>query len=126
LADYGYDISTFPDLDPTFSALSGTSAIAQAILRRLRTPRGTLEEDDDFGYDLTDLVNDDYTRENLNRWRREIADECLKDERVSFATVTITKQAGDTLLVSIGLVSADGPFDLVISLPDLTHELLIQ
>ena len=34
--DYGIDVSTFPDLDPTFGLISGPRVVAENVARRPR------------------------------------------------------------------------------------------
>ena len=53
---YGSDISGAADLDPDMAEVDGfsTLALAQALVRRLDTPRGTLLDDGNYGMGLTE------------------------------------------------------------------------
>ncbi len=62
MTDFVVDVSTFPDLDSSFTLITGRRVIAEAILRRLLTPRGGLAYDPDFGLDVRGWLNEDCTR----------------------------------------------------------------
>ena len=65
MADLGVDVFAVVDLDPAFRLVSGRVAHAQAIARRLGTPRGDLArigDDPDYGTDLRAFVGDDEAR----------------------------------------------------------------
>ena len=59
MATFGTDISTpdAADLDPYFGTVSGWRALAQAIGRRLITPRGSLIDDEAYGFDVRSRLN---------------------------------------------------------------------
>ena len=62
MTDIGTDLYCISDLDPAGRTVSGPEALAQAIARRLQTPRGALAaigDDPDYGLDLRDYVGDD-------------------------------------------------------------------
>ena len=61
--DLGTDISTPAalDIDPSFATVSGATCLAQALARRLVTPRGTLLDDAGYGTDLRSYLNDSRT-----------------------------------------------------------------
>src|SRR5690349_16156686 len=88
--DFGSDISGFPDLDPTFSLVSGTTALAQAIARRLESPRGSLWYAPDYGTDVRGRLNDAFTASGLHALQSDIEAECEKDERIRHASATVT------------------------------------
>lgn len=46
------DISGTDDIDPALSVVDGPRAYGEAILRRLSSPQGSLEDDPRYGYDL--------------------------------------------------------------------------
>lgn len=123
--DFGTDISCYPDLDPLGTLVSGNTALAQAIARRLTTPRGGLFYDTNYGTDLRLYLNEGMTNETQSRIKAAIESECRKDERVSSASAEVTFNfATQTLSVSISLVTASGPFTLTLDVTQLTVSLL--
>ena len=90
MADYGTDVSTFPGFDTTGRTITGARVVAEACLRRLMTPRGSLPYDLDYGYDLRDLLNEDLSAGDLRRHELAAELELEKDERIDSADVTLT------------------------------------
>jgi phage baseplate assembly protein W len=123
--DLGTDVSCFPDLDPLGTLVSGKTALAQAIARRLTTPRGGLFYDTNYGTDLRLYLNEGMTSEAQSRIKAAIESECRKDERVASATADVTfNAAAQSLAVSISLSIASGPFTLTLAVTQLTVALL--
>lgn len=130
--DLGTDISCTEDLNPNFVLVSGTTAVSQALQRRLITPRGRLYRYPDYGYDISREIA---SESNLEKLRREVDKECLKDERVYEVRATVihvdsyelaveTGRDIDTMLISITVSSFEGPFSLVLDIADLSREIL--
>ena len=101
----------------TFPArmVSGNRAVAEAIARRLQTPRGGLIDDPNYGYDLTAFLDADITAPVLASIQSQVNAECVKDQRVTSATSTVTLTVAGLLIVTIALTTAFGPFSLVLS-----------
>lgn len=117
------DVSTYPDLDPSFALLSERAAIAQVCARRLETPRGALRRHPDFGFDVRGYALgkvDERTRMTL---RTEIAAEVVKDERVKSARVTV-EFADSTLLIKLELETSRGPFTLLLAADQVSVRIL--
>lgn len=125
MADLGTDLNCYPDLDASGALVSGKTCLAQALARRLTTPRGGLFYDTNYGTDLRLYLNEGLTNEAKSRIKAAIESECVKDERVSSCTaeVTFTLQA-QTLRISISIDTAAGPFSLVADVSKLTLDLL--
>jgi hypothetical protein len=119
LADFGTDISTFvlqadgtytPDLDPSFSLITGTRVVGEAIARRLMTPRGALLYDPDYGLDLRAYLNDDLDTRELYTLGALIEAEAEKDERVLSAVVDLSLDARSsrlTIRLTVTLLDAE-------------------
>lgn len=90
MADFGLDVSTFPDLDVQGRQISDVRTVVECSLRRLITPNGSLTYDPDFGYDLRDLLNDDLSDRDLRRHSSLVAIELEKDERVLSASASLS------------------------------------
>ncbi len=123
MANYGTALSCVSDISAESRTVTGNRVVAEAIARRLMTPRGRLIGYPNYGYDLTQFVNADVGPRELAAMRAGIVAECLKDQRVAGATADVTL-ASDVLTVTIKLDAALGPFSLVLSVTALTVELL--
>lgn len=121
--DYGTSWSCVDDLTMPAVLVKGNRVVAEAIARRLITRRGQLVDDPNYGFALTDYLDADLTPAELVRIQAGVQAECLKDERVSGATSTVTL-AGSVLIVAIALTVAAGPFTLVLSVSDVSATIL--
>lgn len=121
--DLGYDLSCVSDIDPTGRSVSARRTLAEAIVRRLTTPRGRLIDDANYGFDLTQFLNDDVSPVDLAELKAAAESECLKDERVIAADVSL-QLTGNVLVVTILVQDANGPFPLVAAVSAITATLL--
>lgn len=115
--DFGTDLGCVFDLDPRCSEVSGRRLLAEAIARRLITPRGMLIDDPNYGIDVFDWLYEDVSKREIAALASAIQAECKDDERVEAARVTIVappKGIGK-YTIEISLEDADGPFDLVLA-----------
>lgn len=126
MTEYGSDFSCVTDIDPRCVVVTGRALLSQAIARRLTTDRGRVIDDKNYGFNLAVMLNDDVTRTGLAAIRQQAEAECLKDERVLSARVTITPPASGvgTYTVTVALTDAAGPFDLTLSVSGVTVALL--
>ncbi len=124
MADLGSDFSCLFDSPPDMAEVTGRTCLIQAVARRIITPRGTLIDDPNYGFDLTQYVNDDIDGADLIRIQDGVRAECLKDERVSDAEVTLTFTAAGVLICKIILEDGDGPFTLVLSVSQASVDVL--
>lgn len=128
MADLGTDISCVEGLDPAFTVVSGTTALSQAIARRLITPRGSLFYDEDYGLDLRAYLNADIATATSFGYQlgAQIEAECLKDERVATVAASVTYDAITEKLTAriIGTASTSETFRLTLSISSVTVELL--
>ncbi len=124
----GIDIDVLDDLPPTFRLASGQKNLGNALVRRLSTPSGVLARiggDPEYGFDLRDKMNANWTQAELAALGAQIEAECRKDERVEGATVTATHDLRtSTLRVDIQIQSAAGPFALIVQVGDVGIEML--
>ncbi len=122
-ADLGTDVSCVYDATPDMAMVTGRRCLAEAVARRLITPRGRLIGSPNYGFDLTQYLNDDLSAGDLIRIASGATAEVKQDERVLAATVTISLTLG-VMLVKIAIEDADGPFTLTLSITDVTVEIL--
>lgn len=124
MADLGVDISCVDDLSPSMAEVTGRTLLAQAIARRYMTPRGRLIDDLNYGFDLTQFVNDDLSLADIARIQAGAQAEAEKDERVESASVTINVSAVGLMVVTVVMVDSNGPFTLVLSVNSVSVQLL--
>jgi phage baseplate assembly protein W len=123
---YGTDLSCITDLAEDLAEVDPTSnqAIAEALIRRLITPRGALPDDPDYGFDLRGLLNRGVTLTELRAVTGQARNEIRKDDRVADAKVSAAfSLQGATLRVSIEVTPADvdnDTFSFTFALTDTT------
>jgi hypothetical protein len=122
---YGRDLSCVTDCDWKFSEVDPMSplGVGQALLRRLITVRGTLDDDVDYGLDVRGYLNRGTTAADLRSLASRIEGECEKDDRVLTVEATVVTPSMRTLRIGlrVGLQSPEGrSFDLVFSVTDAT------
>lgn len=119
----GSDLSCVADIDPAGAEVTEKLLLAQALVRRLTTPRGRLIDDANYGYDLNQWLNADVGPAELAQIQAQSQAECLKDERVQSATISVTFIA-NVMIVSVAIVAALGPFQFVLSIGGVTPQLI--
>lgn len=126
--DYGLDLACVSDLDTTLTetAPGGRRIVAEAVARRLQTPRGRLIGDPNYGFDLVGYCNDDLNAGGLAWIQSQVVAECLKDERVTEAACELELDAGDVMTATISLRLVDDPdlLSLVLAVSVVTVEIL--
>ncbi len=127
---YGTDLSCTSDLSEGLLEVDpfSTRALAEALMRRLDTPRGALVGDPNYGYDLRAALNRGVTEQDVRAIAANVRAEIEKDDRVDFAAVTVTPSAdGSTLRVQLVITPVDpsiGGFTLTLAVT--SAELLIE
>jgi hypothetical protein len=127
--DFGRDVSCGASGLRTGRLARGTTLLAEAIYRRLTTPRGTLRGGDEegiYGEDLTAYVgrNDrglEFALPGI------IRTELLKDERIFEVTSTVVRTVNGpavSFTITIDCVSAAGPFSLKLAVSEVSTTLL--
>jgi hypothetical protein len=114
------DFSGVLDIDWALSTVDGELALAQAILRRLTTPLGGLEEDPTYGFDIRDLVGSTLSASVIEQRVRE---QCLAEQEVDRCAVRVT-QSTDSILIEIRLRTVNGTASLTLDQSALTLDAL--
>ena len=122
---YGRDLNCVTDCDWKFSEVDPMSplGVGQALLRRLITVRGTVDDDPDYGLNVRGYVNRGVTGADLRSLASRIEGECEKDDRVLSVEARVITVGMRSLQVGlqVGLQSPEGrSFDLVFSVTDAT------
>ncbi len=120
LPDFGTTLSCTFDLDPMGAVVSGLTALSQALVRRITTPRGRLLTDPNYGYDVTGELNDDVTTQQVAAIGSAMDQEFLKDQRVFASLTTVTLASDGSLDTSSLIQSSLGPFSLVLSVSQVS------
>lgn len=131
MTDLGTDISAVDDLDANLTlAATAELAFAQALVRRITTPRGALWYAPAYGYDIGAHVN---TATPVSVIESAAAATLLEEERVNDAEVTITvtepddksPTGGQSWSADIRVETDDGPFEFTLSVDAVTGALLL-
>jgi hypothetical protein len=129
VTDFGRDLSCTDSLR-TARYVSGARLVAEAAYRRLITPRGALrggEEEATYGLDLVELVGSVASPAEAASLAGRIEAELLKDDRIASVEVTVTPTTtgpATAYAVAIRATTDAGPFDLTLSVDDVTVESL--
>lgn len=118
----GSDISGVDDLDAGLTEVEGRLALAQAILRRFRTPRGTLPEDPAYGEDLTELIGTTLTPLRIEQ---KVVAQVYAEEEVERASADVTS-LNETISISIEVEDAQGPFELTVTSDELQVSMFLD
>lgn len=125
---YGYDVSTFPDLDPNLRLITGLRVVAESVARLWLTKPGTLITDPATGAFLQRLLSSGVSAEELEELRQQLESIALEDERVSECRVEFTQDldAGKIRIRGIITTSFEESFAMVLLATKVTTELLLE
>jgi hypothetical protein len=121
---FGTDLASLPnpaangviDLDPSMVEATGRVLLAQSLIRRQTTPRGSVIDAPNDCLDVRQFVSAGMTQADLSQLGRQIKKELEKDQRVTSADIAVTyTSSSKTLTLIEGINSAAGPFTLTIS-----------
>lgn len=126
--DYGLDLVCKDDMPLNAAEVSGVQNVAQAIYRRLITPRGGVIDDPNYGTDISALIDDVQTSRQAAIIAQQIDVEAMKDERVlSSQTQGEFRQIKGSevrYIASTVATTATGPFSLVLSISNVSVDVL--
>jgi hypothetical protein len=127
MVDFGLDAACVTDIDAMLTTVTGKQNVGQALARRFYTPRGGLFYDANYGMDLRSYLSSGMTDAEIRALDKEIEAESLKDERVQDCktTLVVTMNGGVRgMLVTLDVLTAEGPFQFVLSVSAVSVELL--
>lgn len=120
---YGIDLQSLPnsqgvvDLDPGMIEGSGRMLLAQSLVRRFTTPRGSVIDAPNDCLDVRSFLSAGFTQAQINGLSGTLKAEAEKDERVVNADVQATYQPSTrALTITMAIQSGYGPFSLTLSL----------
>lgn len=131
MPDGSFRTTTAVDLALDMAEVSGRICLSQALVRRLVTSRGQLvdvvippsPQVANYGTDLTQYVNADMSTREIALVGANVDAELIQDERV-VESETVASRVGPLLLVPIDITDGTGPFQLVLSISNVTVQLL--
>ena len=125
VTDYGTDIAGHAWLGNPWGLASGLTNLANALLCRLTTPLGTLDDHPGYGYDVRDLLLSDLSPAELDAARSAIEAQLEDDDRVLSAKATLALDISTGVLtMDLDIEGADGPFSLVLAVSQVSAEVL--
>lgn len=124
MSEFGTDISAVEDLGAKFRLKSGKANYVEAIARRLSTPRGGLFYAPGYGYDVREFLNETDSSEARFSLEVNAAAECENDPRTLAAEAEVLEVSRSNFKLKLGLVTAEGPFVLILKVDQLTVEVL--
>ena len=94
---------------------TGLDVLAQSLVRRQMTPRGSALDAPNDGIDVRTLIKTGMTQTEVSQIPGTIRNELLRDQRVRSCTVTATfNQVTNTMTIVENIQSAVGPFTLTL------------
>lgn len=125
MTEYGYDVSTYPDLDPSGRNITSGRAVAECAARRLMTKPGLLSyTDDEDCIDLREYLSGATDRRALFSLASRVEAVVARDERVKSVSAGVV-QSGDGLLITVQIDPVTGKaFKLVIATTAISVEVL--
>jgi len=123
---YGTDIRCFNDADAFWSSVAGISSVEQDAYHRITADDVCGPGGVGWGLDCRRLLG--MPAGQLPAQQALFQEALLRDERISEAEVTITqttRAGGQTdVVLAVRCVTAAGPFDFVVSVLDLTSDMI--
>ncbi len=124
MTDYGTELSCVNDIASDGRMVSGFAVVAEALVRRLQTPRGRLIGDPNYGMDLRQYINADMSPRDIVGLRAAVSAECAKDDRVVAVKTLADLDDQGVLTLTIGIDLGKESFTLVVSASDVTVDLV--
>jgi hypothetical protein len=109
------DISTFPDLDPSFGELDPARAVAERVARRLLTPRGALDYAPEVGRDVRGLLSAGLDPSRHYSLRADLQAEAEDEDGVVSAEVDlVVVEEREAISIGVSLRTTSGPASVAI------------
>lgn len=128
---WGSCLATLPqggviDLTPDMQIATGRDVLAQSLIRRQTTPRGSVITSPNDCIDIRSYLSKGVTIAQLQALSSTIRSELLRDQRVNAVQVTITYDgATGKTTIQESIVSSYGPFLLTLLLTASTVDFVI-
>lgn len=121
--DSTVDLHCVTDFLPHMPTVSGRTALAHRLARRLTTPRGRFPFWPDFGTDLRQYL---LTKASPSQIAAAAEAECMKDEQTESVEVTVSQLdlVKRDLSIDISVTDAAGPFAFTLTITDAAATLV--
>jgi hypothetical protein len=130
---WGSCLATLPnaqgvlDLTPDMQMATGRDVLAQSIIRRQTTPRGSVLVSPNDCIDIRSMLSQGMTLAQLQSLSDTIRVELLKDQRVNAAQVQINfNPLTNVTTITESIFSSTGPFTLTLTLSANTIAVVIK
>jgi hypothetical protein len=124
----GVDVSSYPDLDPLGTLVSGLTALCQRIARRLTNPRGAWFWSPNECTDLRAYMNEALTIDAQASIKAAVEREALREEEVQTANADVSvntlSSQGQSVTIHLTGTTKTGPFQFVLAVTAVTLSIL--
>lgn len=132
-AVFGNCLATLPDVNgvidftPDFQVATGFQALAQSLVRRQTTTRGSVIASPNDCLDVREFLSKGLSQSQVAAIAQTIRSELLRDQRVLGAQVNITFNTGTGAMTIVETIQASsGPFSLTLTLTSSTISVIVQ
>ena len=120
---WGSCLATLPnaqgqiDLTPDMQIATGRQVIAQSLVRRQTTPRGSVLTSPNDCLDIRQMISQGVTQSQLQAYASSLRTELLRDQRVLSAAVQISYDpVKNVTTITENVQTSAGPFTLTLTL----------
>ncbi len=105
------------DLTPDMQIATGRQVIAQSLVRRQTTPRGSVLTSPNDCLDIRQMISQGVTQSQLQAYASSLRTELLRDQRVLSANVQISYDpVKNVTTITENVQTSAGPFTLTLAL----------
>lgn len=129
MADFGVDVSCYPDYDPGGTLVSGNVALCQRVCRRITNVRGAWFWSPGDCTDIRSYLNTSSTSDLQQTIKADIEREALREEEIFSANADVSistlSTVGQTVTIHLsGVTSTNSSFSFVFAVSQLTLAIL--
>lgn len=129
MADFGTDVSGYPDYDPLALLVNAYVGLCQRVCRRLTNDRGSWGWAPDECTNILNYLNETLTNDRVSLMEGDIERETEREEGVVNATASVTVSTpvstlGQSVIIHIVGNTSDGPFTFVLAASKVTLTIL--
>lgn len=130
---FGSCLATMPDANgvidftPDFQMATGLHVLAQSLVRRQTTPRGSVITSPNDCLDVRQLLSKGVSQTQVAALAQTIRSELLRDQRVLAAQVSIAlNPTNGVATITETIQGAAGPFTLTLALTSTSISVIVQ
>ena len=123
--DFGLDLACMTDLSPTMAETASMVTLAQALVRMVTTPRGSVVDAPNWGIDVTAYVDGPMDARGAQKVASLMDAQFRQDDRVLRSSTQATWNAStETLRTVSAIITSNGPIRLTLDISNVTVALL--